>query len=190
MQKRLTSLALLLIVLALSACHAVERSDNAQHLTELSAQDFETAYELGKLFIRGFYEHKAGRAKIDYSRYIANENLLKYSNRRNAVETHVYDIKEIFVGVEQARFVREHKCFQISYVVYARDSNIGGFSDMVEMLISTADGRLVVADWYIACGAGISSFDEAYRPNTTIDSPDIWNDHEYVKSVFKRIGIE
>ncbi len=178
-------------VFALAACdNGREGPINNRYLTELSTQDFEMAYELGKAFVNDFYAQKAGRAKMDFSKYIVNENLLKYSNRRTAVETHVYDVKETFVGIEQVQFIPEDKCFYLSYTVYAKDSYTGGVSNLVEILMSTVDGRLVVADWYIACGAGISSFDESYRPNATIDSPYVWDNQEYVRSLFEKAGIE
>lgn len=191
MQKRWIMLALLLVLFVLTACAAEEnQAADGQTWTELSRQDFEAAYGLGKAFVQDFYEHKAGRAKIDFTDYIVNANLLKYSSQRMAVETHVYDIKGAFIGIDQARYIGEDRCFYLSYVVYAQDSHNGGLSDGLEVVVSVDQGRLIVADWYIACGAGISSFDQTYRPNAKVGSPVVWDDQEFVQSLFERIGIE
>ncbi len=196
MKKRLISLALLVIILALTACGGKENQADTKHTErfeteeELNTQDFKLVYELGELFLKDYYAFKAGESVIDFTLYIVNENLLKFSNKRVEDESYTMDIKQASVGLSQARFMPEEKCFYIRYTTVVRDNNIGGFSEVVEVLISAADGRLVISDWYIAHGAGSSSFDEVHRNNAAIDSPDIWDDQEFVKSIFENAGIK
>lgn len=204
MKKRL--LLMLVLVSALTACGYKDngndgtRSDDhdpeieaiiqdSKPGEELKHQDFEDSYELGKAFLNDYYMQKAGKAKIDFTKFIVNENLLKYSNKRISDETYILDIKEVSVGISEARFIGNEKCFYISYVANAKDSNIGSFSEIVEILISNINGKLVISDWYIAHGTGSSFFDQSYRPNATIDSPGIWDDQEYVNSIFEKAGI-
>lgn len=206
MKKQLILILVLLFVSTLTACGhdsngkagtQVENHDpkiesivqDSKTGDELSTQDFEDSYELGKAFLNDYYLQKAGKSKIDFSKYIVNENLLKYSNKRISDETHKYDIKEVTIGISEAKFIQDEKCFYISYVAIAKDSNIGSFSEVVEMLFSDNNGKLVISDWYIEHGSGSSSFDQRCRPNATIDSPGIWDDQEYVKSIFEKAGI-
>lgn len=189
MRKRLI-LPILVTLLALVACNASGRQGGQRYLEELSTQDFEIAYELGKAFLNDFYAHKAGRRDIDFTLYISNGNLLKYSSKRMSVETYVYDIKEVFIGLNQARFIREEKCYYLNYAVYAKHGPMGESLEEIEMLISADGGNPTISDWYIACGKGISSFDQHYRPNASINSPDVWNKEEFVKAIFEKAGIE
>lgn len=189
MRKRLI-LPLLVTLLALIACNGSGQQDGQRYLEELSTQDFEIAYELGKAFLNDFYAQKAGRKNIDFAHYISNENLLKYSNKRMSVETYVYDIKEVFIGLNQARFVPEEKCYYLNYAVYAKHGLIGESLEEIEVLISADKGEPVVSDWYIECGKGISSFDQHYQPNASINSPDVWNNEKFVKAIFEKAGIE
>lgn len=166
-----------------------EKGFKAQDDKELSTQDFETAYELGKAFLYDYYSQKAGTSKIKFSKYIVNDNLLKYSNKRVLVESHKMDIKEISIGLDKAQLIYDDKCYYFAYTIVTKDSNIGGFAEQVEMLISNVNGKLAVSDWYICFGAGSSSFDERFRPNESINSPRIWDNQEYVNKVFERSGI-
>lgn len=157
---------------------------------ELSVLDFETAYKLGKAFVNDYFSQRSGRSKIDFSKYIVNKNLLKYSNKRVSVEKNKMDIKEISIGLVKAQFIHEEECFDFIYGIIAKNSHDGGFSDPLEVLISNANGNLIISDWYIRWGMGVSSFDERYRPNAIIKSPKIWDNQEFVKSIFKKTGIE
>lgn len=155
----------------------------------LSARDFENAYELGKSFLNDYYLQKAGKSKIDFTKYIINENLLKYSNKRVSDETFKYDIKEVIIGVYETKLIKNGTCFYLLYNPNIKINNDGSFTEGIEMLISNINGKLVISDWYIAKGSGSSSFDQKNRPNTTIDSPEIWDDQEYVKAIFNKAGI-
>ncbi len=190
MRKKLILPIILVSLLALVACTGSGQQDGQSYLEELSTQDFEIAYELGKAFLDDFYAQKAGQRNIDFAHYISNENLLKYSNKRMSVETYVYDIKEVSIGLNQARFIREEKCYYLNYAVYARHGLIGESLEEIEVLISADKGKPVVSDWYIECGKGISSFDQNYRPNASINSPDVLNNEEFVKAIFEKAGIE
>ncbi len=206
MKKQLTLILVLLLLSSLTGCGYKDNGDDGANLDnnnpeiksivqdsktgeELSTQDFEGSYELGKAFLNDYYLQKAGISKIDFSKFIVNENLLKYSNKRISDETHKYDIQEVTIGISEANFIQNEKCFYISYVAVAKDSNVGSFSEVVELLVSNINGKLVISDWYIAHGSGSSSFDQRCRPNATIDSPGIWDDQDYVKSIFEKAGI-
>jgi len=156
---------------------------------ELSTQDFETVYKLSKSFLNDYYSQRAGSSMIDFSKYIVNENLLRYSNKRILVENQDMDIKEISIGLDKSQFIHDEKSYYLSYAIVTKDSNIGGFGEAVEILISNINGNLVISDWYIRYGAGSSSFDEKFRPNELINSPKIWDNQEYVKKIFKKAGI-
>lgn len=203
MKKQLTLLLVFLFVFTLTACGNKENGDlenydpeiesiiqDSKAGEELSTQDFEDSYELGKAFLNDYYLQKAGKSKINFSEFMFNENLLKYSNKRISDETHKYDIKEVNIGISEAKFIPNENCYYISYVAIVKDSNIGSFSEVVEILISNINGKLVISDWYIALGAGSSSFDQRCRPNATIDSPGIWDDQEYVNSIFEKAKIK
>lgn len=166
-----------------------DKNFKAKNDKELSTQDFETAYKLGKSFLNDYYSQRAGSSMIDFSKYIANENLLRYSNKRISVENHDRDIKKISVGLDKVQFAHDEKFYYLSYTIVAENSNLGGFGEVVEILISNINGNLVISDWYIRHGAGSSSFDERFRPNELINSPKIWDNPEYVKKIFERAGI-
>lgn len=156
---------------------------------EISAQDFEAAFAFGKAFLDDYYSHKAGNSSIDLPKYIKNANLLKYSEKRLSSETRMLDIEKISVGLLQAEFIALKNCFYINYSVITTDSNNGGFTEPVELLISYGGGQMSISDWYIRHGSGSSGFDEAYRKNATIDLPDIWDNEAFVNSIFERAGI-
>jgi hypothetical protein len=156
---------------------------------ELGTQDFETAYEFGKAFLSDYYSQRSGTSIIDFSKYIVNENLLKYSNKRILVDNHVMDIKEIAIGLDKAQFIGDEKSYYFAYTIVTKDSNVGGFGEVVEILISNFNGTLVISDWYIRYGTGSSSFDEKLRPNEVINSPKVWESEEYVKSIFGKAGL-
>lgn len=183
-------LVTLLALVACVACNGGGQQNEQRYLDELSTQDFEIAYELGKAFLNDFYAQKAGRRNIDFAHYISNENLLKYSNKRVSVETYVYDIKEVSVGLNQARFIREEKCYYLNYAVYAKHGLKGESLEEIQVLVSADKGKPVISDWYIECGKGISSFDQNYRPNASINSPDVWDNEEFVRAIFEKAGIE
>lgn len=166
-----------------------DKNFKAKNAKELSTQDFETAYKFGKSFLNDYYSQRAGFSIIDFSKYIANANLLRYSNKRISVENHNRDIKKISVGLDKAQFVHDEKFYYLSYTIVAENSNFGSFGEVVELLINNINGNLVISDWYIRYGAGSSSFDERFRPNELINSPKIWDNQEYVNKIFKRAGI-
>jgi hypothetical protein len=168
---------------------SAEKDFKAKNDKELSTQDFEAAYKLGKSFLNDYYSQRAGASIINFSKYIVNENLLRYSNKRVLVENQDMDIKEVSIGLNKAHFILNEKSYYIAYSIATKDSNIGGFGEVVEILISNINGNLVISDWYIRYGAGSSSFDEKFRPNELINSPRIWDNQEYVKNIFEKAGI-
>lgn len=167
----------------------VDKDFKVKNEKELSTLDFETAYELGKSFLTDYYSHKSRTLIIDFSKYIVNKNLLKYSNERALVENHVLDIKEISIGIDKAQFIDKEKSYYFAYTIVTKDSNIGGFGEVVEIIISNIEDNLVISDWYIRYGTGSSSFDEKFRPNEVINSPKVWENEDYVRSIFEKAGI-
>lgn len=167
----------------------LEKDFRAKNDRELSAQDFETANKLGKSFLNDYYLQKSGSSKIDFSKYIVNENLLRYSNKRTQAENKDLDIKNVLIGIDKVQFINDEKCYYLLYTIRTENSYNGGFAETVEMLISNVNGKLVISDWYIRFGAGSSSFDEKFRSNEAINSPKIWDNQEYVDKIFKKVGI-
>ena len=166
---------------------AIMKDFKATDNKELSTQDFETVYKLGKTFLSDYYSHKAGYSAINFKKYIINDNLLKYSNKRVLVENYVLDIKEISIGLEEAHFIPDENSYYLEYNVVALDNNIGSFAEKVELFITNLNGNLVISDWYMPHGSGSSSFDEKFRPNELIRSPRMWDDKNYVNDIFEKI---
>jgi hypothetical protein len=169
---------------------SADKDFKTQNGKELRIQDFETAYQLGKDFVNDYYSQRSGPFKIDFSKYIVNKNLLKYSNKRVEVEHKDRDIKEISIGLGKAQFIGEESSYYIGYGIDAKASYGGGFGESIELLISAVNGKIVISDWYMPFGAGSSSFDERCRLNESIKSSKIWDNKEYVKKVFRKAGIK
>lgn len=100
------------------------------------------------------------------------------------------DIKEFSIGLERAQILYEEETYYyFVYAIVTSNSHDGGFGEVVEILISNNNGNLVISDWYIRYGTGSSSFDEHFRPNEIINSPNVWDNQKYVERIFENAGI-
>ena len=126
-----------------------------------------------------------------FSKYITNENLLKYSNKKVLEEGRNLDINEISIGLGKSQLHNlnnEEGFYYLLYSIVVKQGENSGFSEGVIVLIKNVNGRLVIADWYIPHGT-VSYFDDKVRPTATMNSPEIWDNQEFVNKIFEKAGI-
>jgi hypothetical protein len=203
--KKLKVISLLLIVSLACACSGYSNSRGKEPKNSVNAslsendfkatknndlvpQDFETAYKLGKSLLNEYYLQKSGSSKVDFSKYITNKNLLKYSDKKVLVEGQNTEIGKILIGLEKAELSHEKNCYFLLYTISVTQGENRGFSEGAKLLITNDNGKLVIADWYIPHGT-VSYFDEKNRSYSTFGSPKIWDNQDFVKNIFEKAEI-
>lgn len=162
----------------------------AENPQDLSAWDYETAYNLCAAALSDYYKAVWNGLDMDLSAYF--ENLQQYMHQKI---TSYYDtalknnlpknpVIAVDVGATKTEFVSENKGFFYLKLNARVKKGTGSFAEPTEFLVNNADGRLVIADWYTQ---GKDSYDSTMRGlNQKINNPDIWSNPEWVKSLGKR----
>jgi hypothetical protein len=158
-----------------------------RNYTELSSQDFEKANEFSRSFLSDYYHSlKTGSPKIDFTKYIVNENLLKYSTAR-LLEDRELDLHKLTIELDSSKLIEDKKSYYFSYAIIVNHGS-SEFGEGVEILVSRVNGNLVISDWYVPQRK--VGFDAKYRPNAIMNNPDVWDDQEYVNRILDKAGLK
>lgn len=154
----------------------------------LRGTDFETAYLMCKSLLSDYYHAKANKADIDFSKYISNDNLLSYSQKKTLEESHASTINDISFGIAKAE-LRRDGYFYLSVIAEVSGDGDSGFGEGTEFLIKNQDGRLVISDWYTPHGTH-SYYDDKIRNDASLRLVDGWENEDFVSKVFLKAGIQ
>ncbi len=113
----------------------VQEKVRVRSYTELSSQDFEKADEFGRSFLSDYYHSlKTESPKIDFSKYIINENLLTYSNAR-LLEDRELDLHKLSIELDSSKLIEDKKSFYFSYAIIV-NHGFSEFGEGVEILVT------------------------------------------------------
>lgn len=155
---------------------------------ELSDADIETAYEMCVRVLNDYYKAVWNGTAIDLDRFIVNENLKQYIEKKVQLQHEKYGhfndkVKNIEMnGAWEAELTDdEDGGFLYLHLPVAINKYQGGYGEGTQFLVHNVDGKLVIVDWYTG---GKDTYDFMVRgDNVTLDDPEIWNDSEWVKTL-------
>lgn len=157
--------------------------------SELSAWDYETAYDMCKVALLEYYKAIWNGLATNFDTYIDNKNLNQYMNKKIesqysvALKNNLSDnlVRSIDIGVEKAELVRGSDNYFYFELAVQVNKDIGSYAEPTEFLIQNLNGKLVIVDWY---SNGKDSYDSLLRgDNQIINNPNIWNDADWVKNL-------
>ena len=164
----------------------------AKNEGELSTADIETAYEMCVRALTGYYKAVWNGTAIDLERFIVNENLKQYMEKKVQLQHEKYGhfndkVKNIEISdAWEAELTDDaNGGFLYLHLPVAINKYQGGYGEGTEFLVRNVDGKLVIVDWYTG---GKDTYDFMVRgDHVTVDDPEIWNDDEWVKSLDNKI---
>ncbi|WP_408891956.1 hypothetical protein [Paenibacillus taichungensis] len=152
----------------------------------LTASDFETAYKMCTDALSEYYRAIWNGSDIELDTYIDNENLKQYTQKKI---TSQYDLflknnltHNLVTGVDvdaaEVKYVGVGKNFFYLKLDAQVKKDVGSFAEPTEFLVQSANGKLVIVDWYTNAK---DSYDFTVRgENQTINNPDIWNNIDVI----------
>ncbi|MNJ38139.1 hypothetical protein D3C77_329800 [compost metagenome] len=162
----------------------------AKSESELSDQDFETAYEMCVRALTEYYKAVWNGSDIELDAFIDNEYLKQYTQKKIQSQYDVHAkynltddlVQDIEIGAWEVEYndavdggyLYLHLPVQINMTV-------GSYGEVTEFLVRNLNGKLVIVDWYTGAK---DSYDFMVRgENQTIDNSNIWSDSEWVKKL-------
>ncbi|WP_145408471.1 hypothetical protein [Paenibacillus xylanexedens] len=154
----------------------------------LSVRDFESAYAMCVSALTAYYKATWNDSEFDVNTYFDNDNLKQYMQAKIDSQHEIFlqndltdnTVTGLKAGVEKAEFHDEGDFFYLKIDAEVI-KDVGSYAEPTEFLIQNSRGNLVIVDWYTS---GKDSYDSMIRgEDQIIDNPEIWNDHEWVKSL-------
>lgn len=151
--------------------------------------DEETIVEFGKAFINLFNGAVAEQKKVSFEKYISKKNLLKFTDKMLELtqkqdllggNTINYGLKNEF---NQAKL--QHMEDNLYYLELQYEFEGSGMG--CKMLITTDYKSLKLVDLYFGSKDGVDTFATGHPAEREINDPNLWENEEWVKGVFKKL---
>lgn len=162
----------------------------AKNESELSDQDFETAYEMCVRALTEYYKAVWNGSDIDLDTFIDNDHLKQYTQKKIQSQYDVYIknnltdnlVQDIDIGAWEVEHIEDlDGGFLYLKLPVQINQTVGSYGEGTEFLVRNLNGKLVIVDWYTGAK---DSYDFMVRgENQTIDNPNVWNDSEWVKKL-------
>ncbi|RAJ03144.1 hypothetical protein DET54_101339 [Paenibacillus pabuli] len=162
----------------------------AEDKSVLSAEDFETAYQMCAQALSEYYKAIWNGTDIDLDTYIDNENLKQYTQNKITSQYGLFrknkltynQVTAVDIDAEKADFYeRDQRFFYFKLNAHVK-KDLGNFAEPTEFLVQNLNGKLVIVDWYTGAK---DSYDSTVRgENQIIDNPDIWDELGMGKSIY------
>ena len=155
----------------------------------LGDADDDIIVEFGKSFINLFNGAVAEQKKVSFEKYITNKNLRKFTDSmleltqkqdllgRNTIN---YGLKNEF---NQAKL--QHMEDNFCYLELQFEFEGSGMG--CKMLITTENKSLKLVDFYFGSKDGVDTFTTGHPAERGINDSDLWENKEWVKSVFVKL---
>lgn len=156
---------------------------------QISEADYDTMESFGRAFVDLYTGAVAEQEAVSFGNYIANENLLQFTNNMLELEQQQElkgGIGVIFGLNNEFKQVELEKLDDNLYRLQVPFSNQG--SGMSCQLLVQADHKsLVIVDLYFGNKDGVDTTVTGHPATRKLDNPELWNDPAWVDGVMKKL---
>lgn len=145
--------------------------------TTLDPYDFDEAYKMCIQAISEYQEARINKKEIDFSKYIENEKLITYLDKKLKSPNHymnegeVNKIGLIEFEIQHSNDTKFDKDRMYLYMAWGNIKETSGFSTTVEFIVTNSNGKLVISEWY---DNGKDTFDTSFRGDLEIKKNDLY----------------
>lgn len=156
----------------------------------ISDADYESIVKFGKSFINLFNGAVAEQEKVSFVNYIANDNLLKFTDKMleltqlqdlqgsNGVN---YGFKNEFINTK-VQYIKDN----LAYLELQFEFEGSGMG--CKMLITSENRSLKLVDLYFGSKDGVDTFATGHLAKREVNDPNVWLNEDWVKSVFDKLN--
>lgn len=156
---------------------------------QISEDDYVRMEEFGQSFVDLYTGAVAEQQTVSFENYIANKNLLTFTNEMLALEQQQElkgGIGVIFGMYNDFKEVEINKLDDNLYFLYVPFTNHGsGMS--CKLLVQSVDKTLKIVDLYFGNKDGVDTIATGHPSERKLDNPNLWDDQEWVDGVMEKL---
>ncbi|MNC38114.1 hypothetical protein D3C75_867050 [compost metagenome] len=156
---------------------------------QISKDEYAWMEDFGQSFVNLYTGAVAEQQTVSFENYIANENLLAFTNKMLALEQQQElkgGIGVIFSLENDFEEVEINKLDDNLYYLHLTFSNQGsGMS--CKLLVQSVNKSLRIVDLYFGNKDGVDTIATGHPSERKLDNPKIWDDQEWVDGVMKKL---
>ncbi|SDE91778.1 hypothetical protein SAMN04488542_103204 [Fontibacillus panacisegetis] len=156
---------------------------------QISKNDYASMEDFGKAFINLYTGAVAEQEAVSFEHYIANENLLTFTNKMLALEQQQElkgGIGVIFGMDNEFKEVELNKLEDNLYYVNLTFTNQGSGMNC-KLLVQSVNKSLKIVDLYFGNKDGVDTIATGHPSERKLDNPNLWDDPKWVDAVMEKL---
>ncbi|MNW49073.1 hypothetical protein D3C74_264760 [compost metagenome] len=156
---------------------------------QISENDYASMEDFGKAFINLYTGAVAEQEAVSFEHYIANENLLTFTNKMLALEQQQElkgGIGVIFGMDNEFKEVELKKLEDNLYYLHITFTNQGSGMNC-KLLVQSVNKSLKIVDLYFGNKDGVDTIATGHPSERKLDNPNLWDDPKWVESVMEKL---
>ncbi|MBA9084172.1 hypothetical protein FHR92_000626 [Fontibacillus solani] len=156
---------------------------------QIGENDYASMEDFGKAFVNLYTGAVAEQEAVSFEHYIANSNLLTFTNKMLALEQQQElkgGIGVIFGMDNEFKEVELNKLGDNLYYVNLTFTNQGsGMS--CKLLVQSVNKSLKIVDLYFGNKDGVDTIATGHPSERKLDNPNLWDDSKWVDAVMEKL---
>ncbi|MNI56162.1 hypothetical protein D3C73_1111520 [compost metagenome] len=156
---------------------------------QISENDYASMEDFGKAFINLYTGAVAEQEAVSFEHYIANENLLTFTNKMLALEQQQElkgGIGVIFGMDNEFKEVELNKLEDNLYYLHITFTNQGSGMNC-KLLVQSVNKSLKIVDLYFGNKDGVDTIATGHPSERKLDNLNLWDDPKWVDAVMEKL---